>query len=143
MWRPWSQDEVPSGKLTGGEPRFRAINTWSSPQKNLILTLQYLCKNFRCHVVAIIEVELFHIVTHCYAASFSRKVILCETKNIFYSREYSVWHKDNNKFWKIIKNEHEVTEDSFRNFACVSSYLHSKSFAWKRDYIISQKLQMP
>ena len=33
--------------------------------------------------------------------------------------------------------------ESFRNFAYVSSYLHLKSFAWKRDYVISQKLQMP
>ena len=30
----------------------------------------------------------FRIVTHCYAASFLRKLILCETNNIFYSREY-------------------------------------------------------
>ena len=85
----------------------------------------------------------FRIVAHCYAVSFSRKLILCETNNIFYSRWCWVWHKDNNKFWKFIKNEHEVTLESFRIFTCVISYLHSKNFAWKRDYIISQKLQMP
>ena len=34
-----------------------------------------------------------------------------------------------------------VTLDSFRNFANVSSYLHLKSFAWKRDCPISSKLQ--
>ena len=37
----------------------------------------------RCHVVALTEVERFRIVMHCYEAWFSRKVILCETKNIF------------------------------------------------------------
>ena len=94
-------------------------------------------------VVALIKVERFHIVTHCYAASFSPKLILCESNNIFYSREYWVRHKENNKFWKFIKNEHEVTLNSFRNFAYLSSYLHSKGFTWKRDYIISQKLQLP
>ena len=71
----------------GAKPRFHAIDTWSSPQKNLILTLRYLCQNFRCHVVALIEVERFRIVTHCYAASFSWKLILCETNNIFCSRD--------------------------------------------------------
>ena len=32
-----------------------------------------------------------------------------------------------------MKNEYEVTLDSFPNFAYVSSYLHLKDFAWKRD----------
>ena len=82
LWRPWRQDEVSSRNLAGGEPRFCAIDTWSSPQKNLILTLRYLCQNFRCHVVALIEIERFCIVTHCYAVSFSRKLILCQTKNV-------------------------------------------------------------
>ena len=78
----------------------------------------------------------------CSAASFSRKPILCETSIIFYSQKYQVWQKDNKKFLKFIKNEHEVMLDSFRNFAHISSYLHSKSFTWKRGYITSQKLQM-
>ena len=77
VWRPWSKDEASSRKLTEAEPRFRAIDTWSSPQKNLILTLRYLCQNFRYYVVALIEVEHFRIVTHCYAASVLRKLILC------------------------------------------------------------------
>ena len=65
---------------------------------------------FRCHVVALIEVERFRIVAHCYATSFSQKLIL--------SREYYVWHKDNNKFWKFIKNEHEVMLDSQKFCLC-------------------------
>ena len=37
----------------------------------------------------------------------------------------------------------KVTLESFENFAYVSSYLHLKSFAWKRDYAISQELKIP
>ena len=44
---------------------------------------------------------------------------------------------------KVHQKKGKVTLESFRNFAYVSSYLHLKSFAWKRDYLISQKLQMP
>ena len=73
LWRPSSQDKVLSTNLTGGEPRFCTVDTWSSPQNSLILTLRYLRQSFRCHVVALIEVERFCIVTHC----------LCETNTIF------------------------------------------------------------
>ena len=49
--------------------------------------------------------------------------------------------RTSNRFWKYIKNKGGVTFGSFPNFAYISSYLHLKSFAWKRDYIISSKLQ--
>ena len=101
--------------VKGGEPRFCAIDTWSWGHKNIIFTWWYLCQNVRCHFVALIETERFHIVTHCQAASFSRKLVLCQTNNIFYSQEYHVWHKDDNRFWKVIGNEGEATLDSFRN----------------------------
>ena len=127
----------------GGGPRFRDNDTWSSCHKNLFSTLWRLDKNFMSAIVDVIALERFRIVTHSNAASFSRKVILCETNNIFYSREYQVWHKDDNRFWKVIKNKGDVTQDSFRNFAYVSSYLRLKTFAWKRDYVISPKVQTP
>ena len=127
----------------GGGPRFRDNDTWSSCHKNLFSTLWRLDKNFMSDIVDVIALERFRIVTHSNATSFSRKVILCETNNIFYSQEYRVWHKDDNRFWKIFKNKGDVTGDSFRNFAYVSSYLHLKTFAWKRDYVISPKVQMP
>ena len=69
-------------------------------------------------------------------------MILCETNNFFYSLKNLVWHEINNICWKYIKTKDEATLDSFRNFAYASSYLHLKSFAWKQDYVISQKLQM-
>ena len=127
----------------GGGPRFRDNGTWSSCHKNLFSTPWCLDKNFMLEIVDVIALERFRIVTHSNAASFSRKATLCETNNIFYSREYQVWHKDDNRFWKVIKNKGDVTVGSFRNFAYVSSYLRLKTFAWKRDYVISQKLQMP
>ena len=80
---------------------------------------------------------------HSYAAPFSKKVVLCETNNIFCSKEYWVWYKVNAIFRKYIKNKVKVTLDSFRNFVYVSSYLRLKRFSWKRDYVISQKVQMP
>ena len=101
LWRPWNQDVVSSRNLTRAEPRFRTIDTWSSPQKDLILTLWYLCQNFRCHVVAFIEIERLRIATHCYATSFLRKLILCETNSFFYSREY--WSWQNYRLYKIFQ----------------------------------------
>ena len=84
------QDEVSSRNLTVAKPRFRLLTHEVHPRKTLLIfRLRHLYQNFRCHVVALIEVERFRIVTHCYAASFSRKLILSETNNIFYSR-----HKD-------------------------------------------------
>ena len=44
---------------------------------------------------------------HNYEASFSIKLILCET-NIFYSRQYPVWDKEDNRFWKFIENKGDV-----------------------------------
>ena len=35
--------------------------------------------------------------------------------------------------FKYIKNKYEVTLNSFGNFTYVSSYMHLKDFAWKRD----------
>ena len=81
--------------------------------------------------VATNDLARFRIVTHSYAASFSLKVILCETNNIFYSLGNCICHKSNSIFWMYSKNNGEVTLDSFRNFAYVSSYLRLKCFAWK------------
>ena len=49
--------------MRGGEPCFRAIDTWSWCHKNVILTWRYLCQNVRCHFVACIATERFYIVT--------------------------------------------------------------------------------
>ena len=37
----------------------------------------------------------------------------------------------------------KITLESFRNFAYATSFLRLKGFTWKRDYLISQKIQMP
>ena len=109
----------------------------------LFSTGQIFCKKPLYHIVAIIVLKRFRIVTNCCAASFSINMLFCKTNNLFYSLENRIWDKTKQWFWKYIKNKGKVTLESFRNFAYVSSYLHLKSFAWKRDYLISQKLQMP
>ena len=95
------------------------------------------------HIVAMVVLKRFCIVTDCWAASFSTKTFFCKTNNIFYSLENQIGDKTKQWFWKYIKNIGKVRLESFRNFAYVNSYLHLKSFAWKRDYLTSQKLQMP
>ena len=56
----------------------------SAPQKGNLLMAISIQKRYtsNCNHKALAR---FHIVMHCYAASFSRKTILCETKNIINS----------------------------------------------------------
>ena len=109
-----SQDEVSLRNLRGRRLHFCAIDTWSSPQKILILTLRCLRQNVKCHVVALIELEHFRIVTHCYSASFSQKFILCETNNIFTA--------DNIKFdTKITTNSESSSKMNMRSRWTLSS----------------------
>ena len=72
---------------------------------------------------------------------FIEKTILCENTNTFFSKNHWKLGKMNVRFWKNILDKGKVTFDSFRNFVCVSNYVHVKSFAWKRGCPISSKLQ--
>ena len=110
---------------------------WKVCHKNVTFKRQKLYAKVIHWIVATDALARFHIVTYSYAALFSRKINLCETKSIFYSLRNCVWQKMNDIFWMFIKNKDEVTLDSFRNFAYLSSYLRLKRFAWKRDYVIS------
>ena len=96
---------------------------WKVLHKNVTFKREKLYE--KVMIVAANVFARFRIVTHSYAASFLRKVVLCETNNICYSLGHCAWHKMNNIFYR------------FRNFAYLSSYLHLKSFAWKWDYVIS------
>ena len=73
--------------------------------------------------------HVFIIVTHCYVASFSRKIILYETNKIFYSLGNQKLDKTNSWTLKYIESKYELRLDSFANFAYVSSYLDLKDFA--------------
>ena len=108
----------------------------------LFPTGQIFCRKRLYHIVAMIVLKRFRLVTPCCAASFSIKAPFCKTNNIFYSLENQIWDKTKQWFWKYIKNKGKVTLESFPNFAYFSNYLHLKSFVWKRDYLISRKLQM-
>ena len=129
-------------KRDRGRPRFWDIDIWSWHHKNLFPTSWYLCQNFTCHNVPTVASERFRIITHRLVASFSWKVILCKTNNIFHSLENLIGHNMNSVFSKYIKNKGKVTLDSFLHFACDSSYLRLKRFGWKRDCLILQKVHM-
>ena len=81
------------------------------------------------------------IVTRSNTDSFYVKTILCENTNILFSKNYRKLGKINARFSKNIENKHKVTLDSFSNFAYVRNLLHLKSFTWKRDCLITSKLQ--
>ena len=106
---------------------------WKVHHKKWTFQWQKVYKNAIHWIVASNALARFRIVTHCCATSFSRKIILCETNNIFYSLGNEKWGETNSWSLKYIENKYEVTRDSFANFAYVSSYLHLKDFAWKRD----------
>ena len=103
---------------------------WNVYHKNWTFQRQKVYKNVINWIVASNALARFRIVTHCYASSFLRKIILYETNNIFYSLRNQKWDKINSWSLKYIENEYEVTSDSFANFAYVSNL---KDFAWKRD----------
>ena len=102
---------------------------WKWGHKNLAFKRQKLYEKDIHQIVATNGHARFCIVTHRYVALFLRKLILCQTNNIFYSQGNHIWHKMNS---------------IFHNFACLcQQFLCLNSFAWKRDWLISQKVQMP
>ena len=101
--------------------------------KFLFSTGQVFCQKLLNHTLAVISLKCFRIIAHCYAAWFSIKKLFCKI-NIFYSLWNWIWDKTKWWFWKYIKNK-----GKFSNFYYVSSYLHLKGFARKRDFVISQK----
>ena len=74
---------------------------------------------------------------HKYTQLRSLVLVLWETYNIFLFFTFS--QKTDNVFWQSIKNKGYLTVNTFPNYAYVSSYFHFKSFAWKRDWTISEK----
>ena len=112
-------------------PSHAKIRLKSAPQKVNFLMAKSIRKSYKLTCSHKCPCT-FHIVTHCCAVSFSRKTILCETNNIFYSLGNQKLDKTNSWSLKYIGNKYEVTLDSFSNFAYVSSYFHLKDFAWKR-----------
>ena len=66
---------------------------WKVHHKYWTFSWQKVYKNVTHWIVATNALARSRIVTHCYATSFSRKIILCETNNIFYSRGNKKWDK--------------------------------------------------
>ena len=85
----------------------------------------------------------FHIVGRSYTASLSIRTRFYETNNIFYFKNLSDLHKNVYDLWMYIQNESNVSLDTFRNFAFVSTYLQTKTVARKEDCAIFFKTQIP
>ena len=58
---------------------------WKVHHKKWTFYWRKVYKNVIYWIVATNALARFRIVAHCYATSFSRKIILCQTNNIFYS----------------------------------------------------------
>lgn len=83
------------------------------------------------YIKPVIVLERFGIVTHSYTVYFSIKTHLDNTENIL------VFTKDDllkyiNFSWKQIENKGVITLDFLLNYAYVSIYFQTKTFAWKR-----------
>ena len=123
-------------------PRFQIKTRLKSAlQKLNFLMVKAMSKSYALDYSAAYALARLRIVRHSNTASFSIKITLCEINSILFSKNYWKLDKVNARFWKKIQNKGKVTLDSFWNFAYVSSYLHLKSFAQKRDCSISSKLQ--
>ena len=83
----------------------------SASQKLNFLMAKGIKRKIYTKFVATNALARFRVFTHCYATSFSRKTILCETNNIFYNLGNQKWDKTNNWSWKYIKNKYKVTLD--------------------------------
>ena len=67
-------------------PRFRANNVWKLHPKFLFLKRQIWYKKDNCQFAAVINMEIFCLLTHFYAASFSIKTRFYETSSVFLSQ---------------------------------------------------------
>ena len=68
-------------------PRSHAKMRLKCARQKLSFLCQKLSEKVTQQIVATNALTRFRIVTHSYAALFSIKSTLCETKNIFYSQE--------------------------------------------------------
>ena len=80
---------------------------WKVHHKNWTFQQQKLYKNVIHWIVASNAHACFRIVMHCYA-TFSRKIFLYETNNIFCSLRNQKWDKTNNWSLKHIENKYEI-----------------------------------
>ena len=83
-----------------GTSRFRVMALFSAGQ--------VFCHKLLYHIVAVITLRRFRIVTHCYTASFSIKTLFCKTNNIFYSLENPIW--DKTKQWCMETRLHNISK---------------------------------
>ena len=112
------------------------------PQKRNFLSAKLYEKVIHS-IVATNALGSFCIVTHRCTASFSQKIVLHETNNIFYSLENLVWHKVNVIFWKCKWNKGKVTIEGntplshpplWKNFSPYIGLSPSKNKCWSTPH---------
>ena len=59
----------------------------------LFSTEETFCQKLLYHIVAMMVLKRFRIVTHCYAASFFIKTLFCKTNNISTARKPNIRQK--------------------------------------------------
>ena len=90
----------------------------------LFSTGEIFCQKLLYHIVVMIVLKRFCILTHCWASSFFIKTSFCKTY-IFYSLENRIWDKTKYWFWKYIKKKGNVGK--FSKF-----FLRQQLFAFKK-----------
>ena len=92
----------------------------------LFSTGQIICQVISCHIVAMIVLKCFRIVTHCWAAVLSINTLFYKTNNIFYSLENWIWDKTNN-------DSESTSKIKVRSVGKFWKYcLHQQLFAFKK-----------
>ena len=72
---------------------FPSYGTLKRGHTFLFSTRQIFCQKILYHVVAMVVLKRFRVVTHCCTASFSIKTFFGKTNNILYSLENRIWGK--------------------------------------------------
>ena len=112
----------------------------------LFSTGQIICQVISCHIVAMIVLKCFRIVTHCCAAVLSINTLFYKTNNIFYSLENWIWDKTNNdsestskikvrsvgKFWKCCLHQQLF---AFKKFCTETRLLNISKTTNVTDFI--------
>ena len=103
----------------------------SAPQKVNFLMAKIILKIYtlNCSHKCLCTFPHCYALLHCLV--FEKNHFM--SNNSFYSLGNQKLDKTNSCYENNIEHKYEVKLDSFPKFACVSSYLYLKDFAWKRD----------
>ena len=125
---------------------FLSYGALKGGHRYLFSTGQIFCQVISYHIVAMIVLKCFHILTHCCAAVLSINTLFYKTNNIFYSLENWIWDKTNNdsestskikvrsvgKFWKCCLHQQLF---AFKKFCTETRLLNISKTTNVTDFI--------